>query len=99
MENLTLQVEPTQMNAVVGMSLRCKIEAQIAAISEQFDASQRRTKLDTKRLPALCFIQSRTHSPDGVAQEFDTRHAGENAAFPEEKFRMKVADDGGRDLI
>src|ERR1035441_9464901 len=88
------------METEAGGTARLGIEfdGEVAAVFEEFDAGQGGAEADVEGAPKSGFVQAGAQASDGVAEEADGRHAGQQAAVPQDKVCVQVADNGLLDL-
>src|SRR5208282_2309712 len=67
-------------------------EGAVAAVLEQFDACQGGTQAEAERAPVAGFVQGGAEAQDGVTEEVERRHTGEEAAFPQHEVGVQMAD-------
>ena len=65
--------------------LRIEFGGAVTAIFQEFGARQRGAKADVERTPVAGLVQSGAQALDGVAEETDGRHPGQQAALPQDQ--------------
>ena len=75
-----------------------EFEGAVAAVFQEFDAGQCGAEADVEWPPKAGLVQGGAQAPDGVAEEANGRHAGQQAAMPQDKVCVQVADDRVLDL-
>ncbi len=78
---------------------RVEFDGEEAAIFEELNARERRTKFYTKVPPVSAVRKGGGHASRRVSEKTDRRHAGQQARFPQNEIGMKVADNSALNLI
>src|ERR1035441_4692267 len=75
-----------------------QFDGAVATVFEEFDAGQGGAEADVEGAPKSGFVQGGAQAADGVTEEANGRHAGQQAAVPQDKVCVQVADNGLLDL-
>ena len=78
----------TEAGGVAGLGI--EFDGAVAAVFEEFNAGQGRAEADVEGTPMTGFVQGGAQAADGVAEEANGRHAGEQATVPQDKVCMQV---------